>query len=85
MGVRYKYMRLHNWFIIWGYDFKTLDSISHLPTSPSQPRQASQDDRILQLLEMCTYSLARAIELMDHNGLIMPESDAAAPWLSYSF
>ena len=47
--------------------------------------QVSQDDRILQLTNLCAHSLAKAIELMDRAGLILSVDEAHATQMIYGF
>lgn len=38
-----------------------------------------EDDHLLQLLNTCAFSLAKAIEVMDNSGLILAVDEAEAP------
>ena len=47
---------------------------------PAPIYQASEEDPILVLLQLCTWSLARAVEIMDSGGLVFTADESAEPW-----
>lgn len=44
--------------------------------------RASQEDRVLQVMNLCAFAMAKAMELMDHAGLILSALEATATSLS---
>ena len=53
------------------------------PSIPTAIFRVSEDKLVLQLLNLCCHSLAKAQALMDDAGLILNPDEASAPWLKF--